>query len=105
MYECGLGVNEPQNCSEAAKWYQMAADSGNAQAQYSLGLLYYEGCGISRNEVLAYMWCDLAAEQGDERAVSDCKLISGNMTAAQMAEAQELIKKWNRNKDSHTSMR
>jgi len=38
MYSEGQGV--PQNYAEAAKWYRLAADRGDAQAQYNLGLFY-----------------------------------------------------------------
>src|SRR5262249_3120089 len=34
----GRGV--PQNDSEAAKWFRLAAEQGDAQAQYNLGLAY-----------------------------------------------------------------
>ena len=38
MYENGEGV--AQDYKEAAKWYRLAADQGNAQAQYGLGGAY-----------------------------------------------------------------
>ena len=30
----------PQDYSEAVKWYRLAADQGNATAQYNLGVMY-----------------------------------------------------------------
>ena len=44
MYTFGQGV--PQNYTEAAKWYRLAAEQGNAQAQYNLGFLYAEGVAL-----------------------------------------------------------
>ena len=38
MYDEGQGV--PQDYAEAVKWYRMAADQGNADAQSNLGFMY-----------------------------------------------------------------
>ena len=35
MYENGKGV--PQDDAEAVKWYRMAAEQGDADAQFNLG--------------------------------------------------------------------
>src|SRR5215472_6965852 len=40
----GRGV--PQDYAEAAKWFRKAADQGNADAQYGLGLLYFKGLAV-----------------------------------------------------------
>lgn len=61
MYGSGDGV--PESFSDAVKWFRKAADQGDAAAQFSLGLLYRDGKGVSRNYVLAYMWLDLAASR------------------------------------------
>ena len=54
MYEFGEGV--PENDAEAVKWYRKAADQGHAQAQYNLGVMYYNGDGVPENHVRAYVW-------------------------------------------------
>ena len=36
MYDNGEGV--PQDYAEAVKWYRLAAEQGDARAQYNLGL-------------------------------------------------------------------
>jgi TPR repeat protein len=38
MYREGEGV--PQNYAEALKWFRKAADQGNANAQFKLGIMY-----------------------------------------------------------------
>ena len=35
----------PQNYAEALKWYRLAADQGDADAQYNLGVMYANGQG------------------------------------------------------------
>src|ERR1700692_2745247 len=44
------------------------AKLGNADAQYSLGVMYGNGQGVPRNEKEAARWYRLAAEQGDADA-------------------------------------
>jgi TPR repeat protein len=40
----------------------------NADAQYFLGLKYYEGVGIPKDHEVAVKWFRLTADQGDARA-------------------------------------
>ena len=50
------------------KWYRMAADQGDAQAQYNLGVMYYEGQGVSQDYSAAMKLFRMAADQGNARA-------------------------------------
>ena len=47
MYEDGAGV--PQDYTEAVRFYQVAADQGNAGAQFNLGLMHANGTGVSQD--------------------------------------------------------
>jgi TPR repeat protein len=40
------------------------AEKGDAKAQYSIGVMYFEGKGVPKNEEEAAKWQRLAAEQG-----------------------------------------
>jgi len=66
MYEGGQGV--AKDYSEALKWYQKAADQGDANAQTNLGLMYEYGCGVDKSESKAKKWYQKAANQGLARA-------------------------------------
>ena len=46
------------------KWYQLAADQGHADAQYSLGVSYETGKGVAEDNAEAVKWYQRAAEQG-----------------------------------------
>lgn len=52
---------------KAIKWYQLAANQGHAEAQYTLGVLYDEGCDDGDDEIQddkkAMEWYRLAADQ------------------------------------------
>ena len=50
---------------EAVKWYRLAAEQGDADAQYNISYMYYDGQGVIQNYKEAVKWCRLAAEQGD----------------------------------------
>ena len=62
IYANGAGV--PQNFTEAAKWFRLAADKGYVAAQYTLGVMYQNGRGVPQNYVEAVKWYQLAAERG-----------------------------------------
>ena len=47
MYDAGEGV--PQDDGEAVKWFRLAADQGDALAQYSLGDMYRTGEGVPQD--------------------------------------------------------
>lgn len=57
--ECGKGVEE------AVKWFTKAAEAGNAEAQINLGLLYFNGKGVTQSDGEAIKWYRKAAEQGN----------------------------------------
>ena len=78
----------------AAYWYRMAAEKGHAGAQYNLGIMYEVGLGVPHTYVQAYMWHNLAANQGDEDAVSTRTKLAKKMTPAQIEEAEKLAREW-----------
>ena len=46
----------------------MAADAGNAGAQFNLGLMYANGLGVAKDPVEAAKWWRLAADQNYTKA-------------------------------------
>ena len=52
--------------TESAKCYRRAAELGNSDGQYKLGLLYYHGNGVEKNSKQAIFWLHKAAEQGNK---------------------------------------
>ena len=51
-----------------ATMYRLAAERGDANAQYNLGLMYAKGEGVPEDDVQAYAWFNLAATQSDKGA-------------------------------------
>jgi TPR repeat protein len=84
LYTTGQGVRE--NLFEAHKWYHQAsqkghkkakhqlekqykknkkaAKKGNVEAQFNLGLMYYNGLGVDKDYAKAVEWYQKAADQG-----------------------------------------
>jgi tetratricopeptide (TPR) repeat protein len=67
--ENGQGIN--QDYEEAKRYYKLAADQGNALAQYNLALIYE----VIQNYSDAIHYYKLAAEQGDTDALSNLERI------------------------------
>ena len=62
-YSLGDGVKQDQET--ANRWLQQAAGNGDADAQYWLGELYYDGgSGFGKDRAAAFMWLEKAAAQG-----------------------------------------
>src|SRR5205823_5356940 len=53
---------------QATYWYQKAAEQGNANAQFNLGVCYAKGTGISKDAKQAVYWYWKAAEQGEVKS-------------------------------------
>ncbi len=56
--------------------------------------MFVLGEGVPQNYVHAHKWLNLATAQGTEKAKKGRDLLSKKMTPAQIAEAQELARKW-----------
>jgi len=57
--------------AEAPKGYRLAAEQGDALAQYNLGVMYAKGQGVVQDYKEAAKWYRLAAEQGSAEAQSN----------------------------------
>ena len=55
------------NYKKAIEWYEKAAEQGDAEAQYNLGVMYENGQGVDVNYKKAIEWYEKAAEQGLRR--------------------------------------
>ena len=83
-----------QDYKEAAKWFRLAAEQGEDIAQFMLGQIYRNGKGVTRNLVIAHMWFNLAATNGDKKtrevAKKNMEAVAEQMTSEQITKATEL---------------
>ena len=92
----GQGVK--QDDSESVRWFRLAAEQGDAEAQAALGLACGTGRGAPRDLVASHMWITLAAAQlgGVTRhgALKFRNTVAAAMTSQQLGEAQRLAREW-----------
>ena len=88
MYDKGEGVGEDDK--EAAKWYRLAADQGDADAQCNIGVLYAQGRGVLEDYVTSYAWLNIAAANGIRSAKKNKPVIAKLLAPEQIAKAREL---------------
>src|SRR5436190_952001 len=62
------GIAVRQDYVEALRWFHVAADQGDAIAQFNLGVIYSEGLGVPQDNAEAAKWYRLAADQGNPQA-------------------------------------
>lgn len=62
LYEQGLGI--AQDTAEAAKWYEIAAKSGNREAQFAYALKLLKGADVPQNKEEGIAMMEKAAEAG-----------------------------------------
>lgn len=96
MYEYGNGVTT--SYFEAMKWYRLAADQGDAAAQWKIGRLYEDGgTGVVKSLSKAYLWCSLAALNGDKSGGECRDDVAKLLTPAQVSRAQQIASECQKN--------
>ncbi|WP_058556715.1 SEL1-like repeat protein [Thiohalocapsa sp. ML1] len=67
-----------------------AAERGEVDAQYALGLIYAEGRGVAIDLAQAHYWLSLAIEQGDRDAELLRNIVGSQMSDEEYAAAKRL---------------
>ena len=63
-YEDGVAAYERKDYFTAAKLMRVAADQGDADAQFNIGMMYEDGQGVIQDYKEAVKWYRLSADQG-----------------------------------------
>lgn len=83
-----------RNPAESVKWYRMAADRSDRDAQFRLSQSYETGTGVAVDLVKAHMWIDLSAESGHAQARQNRARIAALLTSTQLAVAKRMAREW-----------
>ncbi len=67
-FQAGMDAYNRGDFKTALREWQPLAEQGDAQAQFSYGLLYENGDGVPRDYAKARQWYEKAAVQGDAKA-------------------------------------
>ena len=74
--------------ADALKYFRIGARYADKLSQLSIGLMYLNGEGVSKDPVLAYAWTSVAAERGYPQFVATRDRIWALLTEAQQAKAK-----------------
>ena len=67
-FQKGVKAYERGDYATALREFRLVAKQGDADAQFYLGLMYYEGQGVPQDYAEAVKWYRKAAEQGNALA-------------------------------------
>ena len=62
-FQQAMAAHKAGNYKQAFRLLQPLAQQGDAEAQYHLCVMYFEGHGVARNYQQAFAWCQKAANQ------------------------------------------
>ena len=89
-FEDGNAAFSRGDFATAAKWWRVAAEQGNAAAQYNVGKAYANGQGLPQNYSYAALWFEKAANQGLPQAQRHLdyirKIVNQRMAAAEQGD-------------------
>ncbi|HCO91436.1 MAG TPA: hypothetical protein DIT40_10730 [Alphaproteobacteria bacterium] len=71
-----------------------AAERGEVEACFRLGVSYSTGRGVPYDLVAAHKWLNVAAVNGSREAVNWRAELAQEMSAAEIAEAQRQAREW-----------
>ena len=74
------------------RWFRLAAEQGDAKAQFSLGVMHAAGVGVLKDSVLAHMWSNTAGANGNASARKFRDSLERDMTRAEVSRATELAR-------------
>ena len=67
-FDLGVACLKQEDFEQAVLFFRIAAEQGDAKAQFNLALCYSQGKGVEENQSEAVRWYRAAAEQGDQKA-------------------------------------
>jgi TPR repeat protein len=87
-----------QDYAQAAKWYRIAAEQGEAKAQARLGSLYCRGLGVPQSYAEAYFWESLAAAGAKQHRRASLVEIreeyASKLSPDELSEVQARVSQW-----------
>ena len=69
-------------------WFRLAAEQGEAIAQFNLANKYFYGQGLPQDYTEAYIWFSLAAAAGHEKAKENLEASMEKLSPEQLIQAQ-----------------
>ena len=89
-YEDGRKAYDAGDFEKAMAVWAPAAESGDADSQYGMGLLYADGIVVPMDDIEALKWFGLAADQGHGEAQYKLGVMHANGWGVPMSEAEAM---------------
>ncbi|MAO57488.1 MAG: hypothetical protein CMM61_17575 [Rhodospirillaceae bacterium] len=83
-----------KNESSAAKYFQIAAESGHVDAQVNFGVFNLLGKGLKQDLIEGYRWLLIAKSRGDQEVGEAVEFFRKYLTEDQVAKARQRAKDW-----------
>jgi TPR repeat protein len=93
LYLSGEGV-AAADPAKAADLTKKAADQGLVEAQVDTCAFYYQGVGVPKDLVQAYLYANLAAQQGSQDGNAILTLLSQDMKPEDVAKGDAAVRAW-----------
>ena len=93
LYLSGEGVAAPDPV-KAAALTKAAADQLLVEAQVDTCAFYYQGVGVPKDLVQAYLYANLAAQQGSQDGTAILTLLSQDMKPEDVAKGDAAVRAW-----------
>ena len=104
LYASGDGQHAiKQDQEEAVFWFTRAAQDGSVDAQYKLGLLYWDGHGVPKDLQKAYFWTLLARAAGQPGSEDLAKVLANHITRTQAKAVEQQATSWSRQHGSRVT--
>jgi len=81
---------DSEDYAAALEEWKPLAELGEADAQFTLGLMYAEGNGVTQNNTRAYVWWNIAASQGFKEAAVNLSKVQRKMAPSEIRKAKQL---------------
>lgn len=91
-YETGRSAYDVGDFEKAMAVWAPAAESGDADSQFGMGLLYANGYGVPLDDAQALKWYMLAADQNHGQAQCNIAVMHANGWGVPMSETEAM--KW-----------
>ena len=89
--------NKRKKYVDAVSWFRKAAKQGNGWGEYSIGVAYYQGHGVPKNDIKALKWFNIADshhDKADMLAEHDANIAKQKMTSSQVLVASQQGKEY-----------
>jgi TPR repeat protein len=92
--DCEAMLGDQPDLKLGAIWYRLSAQQGMDFAQNSLGAMYGAGLGVPLDDVEAYAWFSISADQGNHAAEHNRDSTASRMSPESLGAGQKLARQY-----------